>query len=192
MPAGWGRPIPTSPNGKKRGSCSPSSISDGFLPRFRYPGKAILRFFRSLVSDGYGFSYGYPEGDVRCFVFANLRSGERPGAVLQCLPEPSLVGPLVALEHGLGRLPAAELAEHLQRLIHQVRGMINQYIATYYGPNKRFPYHSGGTARGCRGWVLLTTRCGIVRLSCRRGRISPCHADSCLPNCAQEGLPRSI
>ena len=32
--------------------------------------------------------------------------------MLQCLPEPSLVCPLVAREYSLGRLPAGELAEH--------------------------------------------------------------------------------
>ena len=42
--------------------------------------------------------------------------------MLQRFPEPRLVGPLVAPEYDLGRLPAAELAEHLQRLIHEVRG----------------------------------------------------------------------
>ena len=56
-------------------------------------------------------------------VFAKLRSGESPGAVLQCLPEPRLDGPPVAFEHGLDRLPAVELAEHPQQLIHQVRGV---------------------------------------------------------------------
>ena len=54
-------------------------------------------------------------------MFADLRSGERSGAVLQCLPEPRLVGPVVALAHGPDRLPAAELAEHLERMIHRVR-----------------------------------------------------------------------
>ena len=36
------------------------------------------------------------------------------------MPELPLVGPLVAAEHGLGVLPAAELAKHLQRLVHEV------------------------------------------------------------------------
>ena len=33
-----------------------------------------------------------------------------------------LVGPLVALEHRLGRLPATQLAEHLEWLVHEVGG----------------------------------------------------------------------
>ena len=42
--------------------------------------------------------------------------------VFEGLPELPLVSLLVALQHGLGCLPAAELAEHLERLVHEVRG----------------------------------------------------------------------
>ena len=45
MPAGSGRPIPTSPNGKKRGSCSPSSTSDDSLPRFPHAGMGSFKQF---------------------------------------------------------------------------------------------------------------------------------------------------
>ena len=50
------------------------------------------------------------------FPLFGLRAG--PPAVVEGLPELVLVGPLVALEHCLGRLPAAELAEDLERLVH--------------------------------------------------------------------------
>ena len=39
-------------------------------------------------------------------------------------PELVLVGPLVALEHRLGRLPATELADNLEGLIHEIGGKL--------------------------------------------------------------------
>ena len=64
---------------------------------------------------------GFRGSDVRYLCSLNgSRTG--PPAVTEGLSEPILVGPLVALEHRLGRLPAAEVAEHLERLIHEVRG----------------------------------------------------------------------
>ena len=58
-------------------------------------------------------------------MFAELHSGARPGAAVQRLPEPVVVGPLTAPEHGLGVLPSIELAEDLERLIHHVRSELS-------------------------------------------------------------------
>ena len=49
------------------------------------------------------------ESDSRC-LFPPNRSRTGPAAVVEGLPELPFVGPLITLEHGLGRLPAAELA----------------------------------------------------------------------------------
>ena len=49
----------------------------------------------------------------------------------QSRPKLSLVRPLVAVEHRLGVLPAAKLAEHLERLVHQVaRKLASQRVPT--------------------------------------------------------------
>ena len=45
-------------------------------------------------------------------------SAANPAAAFQCRPELSGIGPLVAPEHRLCILPAAKLAEHLERLVH--------------------------------------------------------------------------
>ena len=55
-------------------------------------------------------------------IFAKWRSETGSCVVFQCLPEMSLIGPLITLEHGLSILPAVELAEHLQRLVHEIGG----------------------------------------------------------------------
>ena len=59
---------------------------------------------------------------VRCPPIYVRQLGSEAGdpALLEGLPELSLIGPLVALEHRLDRLPATEFAEHLERLVHQV------------------------------------------------------------------------
>ena len=51
-------------------------------------------------------------------------SGARLSPVLEGLSQAPLVGLLVALEHGLGRLPPPKLAEHLHRLVHEIRGKL--------------------------------------------------------------------
>ena len=63
------------------------------------------------------------ESDSRC-LFPLDRSRIGPAAVVEGLPEPTFVGSLTTLEHRLGSLPATELAEHPERLIHQVRGKL--------------------------------------------------------------------
>ena len=52
----------------------------------------------------------FPPNGIRC---DGAAARERP-------PEPVLVGPLATLEYRLGRLPPAELAEHLEGLVHEV------------------------------------------------------------------------
>ena len=47
-------------------------------------------------------------------------SAAKPPAGFQSLPKLSFVGSLIALKHRLGGLPSAQLAEHLERLVHQV------------------------------------------------------------------------
>ena len=58
-----------------------------------------------------------------------------PPAVFEALSELVLVGPLIALEDGLGRLPAAQLAEHLEWLVYEVRSELPPQKVTAAGPD---------------------------------------------------------
>ena len=62
--------------------------------------------------------------DLRGFVSPVPLDGSRTdlSAVFEGLPESALIGSLITLKHRLNRLPAAEPAEHLERLVHEVRG----------------------------------------------------------------------
>lgn len=53
-----------------------------------------------------------------------MGSGANSPAVREGLPELGFVRALEAAEHRLCRLPATEFAEHLERLVHQVRGKL--------------------------------------------------------------------
>ena len=55
----------------------------------------------------------------------SIGSGTAPSVLLDGLPEPILVGPLVALEDCFGRLPATEFAEHLEWQVHEVGGELH-------------------------------------------------------------------
>ena len=55
----------------------------------------------------------------------SIGSGTAPPVLLDSLPEPVLVGPLVALEDGFGRLPATEFTEHLEGQVHEVGGELH-------------------------------------------------------------------
>jgi len=80
-------------------------------------------------------------------------------AAFQCRPELYLVGPLVTTEHGLGRPPAPEFAEHLERLVHEVGcefapqrvpSRVRAWVPT--GPQDR----AGSTNSSLRGvWVRV-------------------------------------
>ena len=118
--------------------------------------------------------------DSRCLSPPN-GSHTGPVAFVQSFPEPVPVGPLVALEHRLGRLPATQLAEHLERLIHQVRGelpperMPRTAARTCFGSVSVSRTVPGSASRSARGWWRRTAAASGLRAG-ERVRAAPASA----------------